>query len=391
MRLAMLTNIPAPYRLPVYRALKSRCELLVIFDREREPNRSWEIRKDIDHIPHAILSGITIAYKRHRRDLDVTDHRYLQISPGIVIKLHRFRPDVVVSGEMGFRSLVSALYSWFYQIPFIIAVEGTPYTDAGIGPLRWTIRRLLVRAATRLWSNGSGTTELLISYGAERERIDEGMTGVDTRFFADRVKDHLASREQLRREMRVEGTVFLFVGQLIPRKGVGLLVDALASLRDEKIPRCSVIFVGDGPDRNRLADKLNYNDKINVIFTGFVQLNDLPKYFAIADVFVLPTLEDVWALATLEASVAGLPQIFSSRAGASRELQSMGCSGRLIDPAERGALRRVLKDYIIHTPPRLKSSVIETVSNYYSAEKHATRALNSIYRAVAAYHGRNKS
>lgn len=390
MRLAILTNIPAPYRLPVYRALKSHCELLVIFDRESEPNRSWDIRKDIDHIPHAVLRGITVPYKRRRPELDMTDPRYLHISPDIVTVLHRFRPDVVVSSEMGFRSLSAALYSWFQQIPFIIGAEGTLYTDAGIGPLRWAIRHLLVRAATRLWSNGSATTELLISYGAERERIDEGMTGVDTRFFADRVKDRLAFREHLRREIGVEGTVFLFVGQLIPRKGVELLADALASLRNESIPRCSVIFVGDGPDRNKLADKLNCNEKVNAIFTGFVQLNDLPKYFAIADVFVLPTLEDVWALATVEASVAGLPQIFSSRAGASRELQSMGCNGRLIDPAEDGALRRVLKDYVIDTPPRLKLSVIETVSNYYSPEEQASRAMKSICRAVTTYHDRDK-
>jgi glycosyltransferase involved in cell wall biosynthesis len=331
---------------------------------------------------HTVQRGITLRYTHRRHDLDVDDDRYLHISPGIFTALYHFRPDVVTSAEMGARSMIAALYCRIRHIPLIVGCESTMYSDAAIGPLRLAVRRRLVRVAERLWSNGTATTELLVSYGAERERIDEGMTGVDTRFLFDHVQRHLAQRDQLRREIGVEGTVFLFVGQLIPRKGAALLADALVNLSSENLPRSSVIFVGDGPERQAIAAKFTGNSKTKAILTGFVQLKELPKYLAAADVFVLPTLEDVWALAALEASVAGLPQIFSRRAGASQELLSMGCSGRLIDPADAGALRTALMEYIMETPPRLEPSVIAAVSEYYSPEQQATRAWKSICQAA---------
>jgi glycosyltransferase involved in cell wall biosynthesis len=216
------------------------------------------------------------------------------------------------------------------------------------------------------------------------------MTGVDTRAFVKEVQEELGRRDELRRTLGLDGTVFLFVGQLIPRKGVRLLAEAVASLQGEVASRFSIIFVGDGPDRGAIAEKVAENKNISATFTGFLQPKDLAKYFAISDVFVVPTLEDVWGLALVEASVAGLPQIFSCRAGASRELLSMGCDGCLVDPTDVAALRSALLRYINERPPRLKQSVIELVSDYYSAEQQAARAWSSICQATGDKRARSR-
>jgi glycosyltransferase involved in cell wall biosynthesis len=381
MRVALLTNMPAPYRLPTYRKLMSECELLIIFDRLTEPNRTWDVEENLRQVPHKILGSIMLD-RRRQIAIGVEDRQYMHVSPHLMRELFRFHPEVVVSAEMGARSLMAALYCHTIGVPLIIAYEGTNYTEAKIGMLRRAIRRFIVRKATRLWANGAATAELLVSYGAKDEQIDLGMTGVDTHFFMNSVQDELARRDALRRMLGLDGTVFLFVGQLTPRKGVLLLAEALASLQGQTALPFSIVVVGDGPERSAVAAKLAENKNVKAIFTGFLQQKDLPKYLAVSDVFVLPTLEDVWGLVILEASVAGLPQIFSCRAAASQELLSMGCDGCLIDPLDGQALRTALLRYINEAPPRLKRSVVKAVSDYYSAEQQAVRAWKSIRQAA---------
>ena len=96
----------------------------------------------------------------------------------IVYRLYNLRPDVVVSGEMGPRSLQAALYCHLTKTPFIIASEGTAHTERGISKLKIWTRRCLARGVTRFWSNGRETTALLQSYGADPTKIDAGMTGI---------------------------------------------------------------------------------------------------------------------------------------------------------------------------------------------------------------------
>jgi glycosyltransferase involved in cell wall biosynthesis len=380
MRVALLTNMPAPYRLPVYRKLMAECDLLVIFDRLTEPNRTWDLEEDLRQVPHKVLGSIMLNQRR-RIAGGAEDRQYVHVSLRLLRELFRFRPDVVVSAEMGARSLMATLYCYTTGIPLIIGCEGTSYTEAKVGLLRRAVRRFVVRRATRFWANGAAAAELLVSYGANGEQIDIGMTGVDTQFFVNGIKDELARRNGSRRMLGLNGTVFLFIGQLTPRKGVLRLAEALASLHGQTAMPFSVVVVGDGPERSAVAVKLAENKNIKTIFTGFLQQKDLPKYLAVSDVFVLPTLEDVWALAVLEASVAGLPQIFSCRAGASQELLSMGCDGCLIDPIDGQALKSALLRYINEAPPRLNPSVVNAVSEYYSAEQQAARAWKSICRA----------
>src|SRR5215211_1509499 len=183
-RVALLTNIPAPYRLPFFRELAKYCDLLVIFDSYTEPNRQWVFSPKELGFRYAFANGFHLPYRRKRYDIGLDEERYLQVRYGILSKLSAFQPHVIVSAEMGLRTMQAAIYCSVTKRPFAIWWEGTPHTEGWVKREKSLIRRVLVKRAKKFWSNGRESTTLLLAYGASSDVVDEGMIGIDTKFFA---------------------------------------------------------------------------------------------------------------------------------------------------------------------------------------------------------------
>lgn len=381
-RVALLTNIPTPYRLPWYRELSRRCDLLVVFDEHAEPNRKWTIAQEDVGFRHTYAEGFQIPYQRKREDLSIEDERYLQIRYGILPALRSFKPEVIVSPEMGTRTMQAAAYSRLTGTPLILWWEGTRHTEALTGRGKSFIRRLLVGEAQRFWSNGRESNESLLDYGASADVIDEGMTGVDTAFYEQEVNKLLPERENLRSMLGLEGVVFLFVGQFTERKGLYGYLDALTRLYATGLREWSAVFVGSGPLEGVLRSWKEEHREVRVLIEGFVQPRDLPKFYASADVFVMSTLEDVWGLVCLEAAVAGLPQLFSIYAGCTSDLLRDERMGREIDPLKIETFTAALEDYVRNPPARLPDELVRQIADYYAPERLAERSIKSIERAL---------
>jgi len=126
---------------------------------------------------------------------------------------------------------------------------------------------------------------------------------------------------RIKEKYKIAGNVLLFVGQLIEDKRVQDLIKALEIVK-KKIPDVKLILVGDGRYKERLVNlvsKLNLED--NVIFTGFVKEEELPDYYASADIFLNPAIKQSWGLVPFEAMAAGAPVIVSSDTGAATVIQ----------------------------------------------------------------------
>lgn len=122
----------------------------------------------------------------------------------------------------------------------------------------------------------------------------------------------------------------LCVGRLIERKGHRHLLDALATLTRSGVD-ASLELVGTGDERRRLENlvaALGLRDR--VVFAGYVPREEIPRRYAAADVFVLPSYNEGMSVATLEAMAAGLP-IVVTRTGGSAELVEDGVNGLTFD------------------------------------------------------------
>jgi glycosyltransferase involved in cell wall biosynthesis len=128
-------------------------------------------------------------------------------------------------------------------------------------------------------------------------------------------------------------TIFLCVGQLIERKGIRQLIEAVAALEVDLRRDARFWIIGDGVLRSeleRLAARLGLQEVVR--FLGPVRYDHLSLFYRMANCFVMPTLDDYRALVGFEALSHGLPLLHSRYDGAATELVVEGENGYIIDP-----------------------------------------------------------
>jgi glycosyltransferase involved in cell wall biosynthesis len=130
--------------------------------------------------------------------------------------------------------------------------------------------------------------------------------------------------------------ILLTVCRLVERKGIRYLIDALPSIRKE-FPNVQLVIIGDGPEINALMSQAKQLGVMNsTIFCGTVPDKELPYFYAIADVFILPSIIDSkgdtegLGVVMLEAMASGVP-VVASRVGGIPEALNYGKAGILIE------------------------------------------------------------
>jgi glycosyltransferase involved in cell wall biosynthesis len=338
-KVAILTNIIAPARIPVFSGLADHFDLMVLHGGTESNRDSWN---GLDgNLPNAkVIKAwgwqIPIARREHGQ---VFDQLYTHITPGYLWHLLRFDPDAVVTSEMGFRTLLALAYGTLFRKQVWVWWGGTCHTERQIGMAKMCVRGLISRWASHWISYGESSTEYLLTLGIRRGRILQIQNAVDERRF-------LAPAEP---QFQIGvGPVLLYVGQLIGRKGVQALLKAAAVLQSEG-REFSLLLVGNGRDKEalqRLAADLQLQ---NVHFRPALPPDEMPAAYRSGDILVFPTLEDVWGLVANEAVLSGLTVLCSKYAGCAQELFS---PQNIFDPENTEEFTRKLRDALCGRLPK---------------------------------------
>jgi glycosyltransferase involved in cell wall biosynthesis len=175
-------------------------------------------------------------------------------------------------------------------------------------------------------------------YGVDKAKIRIVPNGVDTQKFKPSV-----GCEKIKRQIGIDSKLcVLFVGRLIPRKGLSYLVEAAKQIVKE-FSQTMFLIVGDGPLRNHLVsymEKMNLTD--NFVFLGDASENALPTLYSCADVFVLPSIQEGQGIALLEAQATAKP-IVAFDVGGVREAVLDKESGLLVKPDSRELADSIMK------------------------------------------------
>ncbi len=339
-RIGFITNIPSPYRIPLFEELSKNdsYDFNFIFFNINEKGRDWQV-----NLPRGISYDILRSRPISLLSGKSWDNKFIYLdllSIRTVLKNHKF--DVIING--GWNALAyyySCLYSKLTKTPFILW-SGSIKSDL---PSRYfylkfigkNLSKLIIKGADAYITYGSLSKQLLVERGADKDKIFLAYNTVDTTFFSREVARLRKEKNILKKELGLGSKIIiLYVGQLIARKGLIYLLKAFQEIKGE-VKDSALLIVGSGELEKELKQFVEVNRIQDVKFYGFIQKDNLPKVYTISDVFVFPTLGDIWGLVINEAMSAGLPIITTSAAGASADL--IKDNGFIVPPGDTKILR----------------------------------------------------
>lgn len=310
---------------------------------------------------------------------DIEKGKRIPLTFGLMRAIKKVKPDVLITeGYFQWTPLV-LLYGIKHHIPVYLGYERTPHTERNTGKLKIWQRNLFNKFFAGFLVNGSETKKYLLSLGVNEERIHIGGMSADSTVFSQRVRGYLRQGiEELKTSItgvqEHNGLLYLFVGVVAERKGVSYLLSAW----EEHVKTHSddlLMIVGDG---NQLAElKEKYSLLESVRFTGRVEYEKIPQYYAIADVFILPTIEDNWSLVIPEAMACGLPVATSVYNGCYPELVHKDVNGITFDTFKQETIVDALDYFHHHDLKKMGEESIRLEKNF-NTENCARRVYEAI-------------
>lgn len=296
MKLALLTNFIPPYRVSLFRALAQHCQLRVFVSTKMERNRTW---KDVswDGLDVVVQRGPSL--QRTWKTDDFEEPYQLHLPYDTIPQLAKWQPNVVITGELGARSLQALAYGRWARIPVVLWATLSDRTEAARDAVRNAIRRLIIPRFDAVIVNGEAGARYI-----RRFREDEPTRVPYTTDMTPFLALPLEGRERR----------LLYVGARTARKGFPLLEDA----------------------RRRLGIEVTVLD-------GRVPYDELPGWYERAGFLIFPTLADEWGVVVNEALAAGVPVIGSTYSQAVEELIVDGSNGWRFTPDSADAVANALE------------------------------------------------
>lgn len=363
LKLAIITELIAPYRIPVFNALahKKEVDLHVIFLSENDPSmRQWRVYKDEITFAYAVLA--------HWRTPQFAGSKLL-LNRGMSRSLSAFAPDVILCGGYNYPASWQAAY-WAanHQVPFLLWSESTALDARKRNPAVEMLKARFLNLCCAFVVPGIAAANYLRSLNVTDELIFTAPNAVDNRLFCMEAERSRESEAKLRTELGLPCRYLLYVGRLVKEKGIFELVQAYGELDSETRKQIGLVFAGDGPDRSDLIHRASKIKAGTVQFPGFVHREDLPKFYAFAEALVFPTYTDPWGLVVNEAMSCGLPVIATNVAGCVPDLVQHEWNGLTVpsrDPASlAAAMARLVNDRALQKTMSARSR--ERIANYSS-------------------------
>lgn len=367
-RVVVLTHYLPPYMARVlFHVGQQVRELQILLSIDQEPNRqfgnTWE--------------GLNVRIQKSwmlrrpwKHGKGFTDELYIHIPYDTFSQLRRAKPNIVFSYELGFRSLLSALYCKLHRKRLAICVCASEHTEKGRGYVRPLVRRILLKSADAITYNGPSCRSYLKRFGVPDKKLFH---------FPYATSDLFQYTAPVKRPPTADHRL-ICIGQLTERKGVLPMIDTLSSYcRARPERQVEIDLVGEGKLHSTLeAMELPANLQLRLL--GHMSYEEMAKAISQAGVLIFPTLADEWGLVVNEAMQSGLPVLGSVYAQASTTLISENENGWLYRPEVPEQLHEKL-DRLFATPPErmteMRHCAQRTVS-HITSDSAAAQALKML-------------
>ena len=372
------------YRLPFYKKLNELFEgnFHVMFSKERyrilgREDLYKQIIDELGENAHPLLTDFlfdTHSMSFHMKDINKGKH--IPLTFGLMRAIRKIKPDILITeGFFQWTPLV-ILYGKIFGIPVYIGYERTPHTERNSGKIKKYHRKLTDKFVKGYLVNGSQTKEYLESLNISPDKIHIGGMSADGSGLIKHIQRMKPKdKDELKNNLRIndKGVTFLFVGRLCEEKGIGHLLkiwmDHIDNFKNDKL-----IVVGGGIIQNKLEKKFIHS---SVYFAGSVPYNEVYKYYSIAQVFILPTLQDNWSLVIPEAMSCGLPVATTIYNGCYPELVKKDINGYVFDILDKESVMQTLA-YFHKVDLKAFGSNSKIIEKDFDTEHCALRVYNAL-------------
>lgn len=377
MKVLYCNPIFASYRIPFYMELKRlfNNNFYVLYSEHRYENdiRFQKLKNDIP-------------VKMGQHAIPFTNERFyytklicFSFTRGLIRTINKIKPNILITEGFGQWTPFVIVYAILKKIPVYISYERTLHTEKNNLWIKTLHRKLTDRFVTGYLVNGSECKKYLQSINIKENKIFIGGMNADSQGLKKSIihtseieKQHL----QQKLNLDSKGLRFLFTGMLIERKGLIYLL----KVWDEhltKYPHDHLIIVGTG---DKLEEYRKAFTTPSIHFVGRVEYDQIGIYYNIADVYIIPTLEDNWSLVVPEAMACGLPIACSRYNGCHPELID-NQNGYVFDPLIPYSILQCL-DYFHHKDLAKMGahSIIKEVP--FNAENSAKRVYDAIMKTT---------
>jgi len=356
LRLAYFVTHPIQYQAPLLRRIAA------------EPDIDLKVFFSSDHSVRGYVDrGFGVPVQWDTPLLDGYSHEFLPVLRGakedaifgslgplnrqIKRRLHEGQFDVVwLHGYNYLTNLQAMRVAHSMSLPVLLRAESTLH-DRPRSRLKLAVKQAffawLKPRISAVLSIGEENTDYWKHHLGEQFPIFPCRYAVDNEFFQRECATASKTREEFRASFGLDAgrPVILFAAKLIPRKRCGDLLEAYlrAFQAGYTQPHPYLLVVGDGQERANLEARANHVPQGDVRFLGFRNQSELPRFYDLCDVFVLPSVDEPWGLAINEVMNAARPVIVSDQVGCQKDLVHHGANGYVVKAGEIDALANSLR------------------------------------------------
>jgi glycosyltransferase involved in cell wall biosynthesis len=277
--------------------------------------------------------------------------------------------------------LFAILWSLIHSVPYTIISESHLLNPRSIWKslLKKLLLPFIIKRAAFLLPLGKFQAEYLIHYGAKVKSMFYFPNTSDVDFFIVESNKYRNKKNGLKKELGITSKyIVLYVGRLTEEKDLFTLLKAFKEIKS-RYDNVTLLIIGEGELKNDLECFTSRKGIDNVRFEGFVENKELPPYYAIADIFVLPSRNEPWGVVVTEAMGSALPLVLSDKVGCRGDLLLEGKNGFCFENGEFRQLASYIEKFLENPASLAKmgnnSRKIVKEFDYSFCEKNLRNAL----------------
>jgi len=339
-KIAIIIPVLAPYTIPRLEELANdeNFDIYIFIEKYSFTHRpGWSV-SDVKNCKIEIINSFIKKEKVKSKKYEYTIDGIRAIPYRLPKLITKYKPNIILV-----TNATELIFSYFFK--FILKykigliVEDTLHAVKNITFLKQYLKSIIYQRADFYLPFSKDAEDYLNKIGI-RSNIFRTSWSIDpknlNRHFDN--EKSLSIRDKFNLNEKI---TFISVGQLIPRKGFLNLLKAWNELPMHVQNNLALIIIGEGPRKEKMSNFIRICKIPNIYILGHKSYEEMVNYYKAADIFILPTLQDLFSLVVMEAMACGLPVLTTIYNGA-RELITKGKNGYIFDSADIKDIKKIV-------------------------------------------------